>query len=710
MNQILAVDKKNQTTISFEENIYRICDEIIEAKRWRAFRDTKINFTKTTIPFGAFITLHDRRIYLNINHDFKSSLESMVNDEGIKISEKNAIKAIIYHLLVHEYNHHNYCPRSPELFKEITSSIADVISKKEYKKEKVKALSLEIHNLFSDTVINTIAAHDDQQFMNYRIGKDLADLLILNYNAKHSGFIKPKRFDKALQLFLESNLYLCDTNPEMYKKMKKYLPRFFKGQEYLEAIVNVFMQNHELEKRIFDKNLSDYDSLEIYDRMSNYRLWGSKAEEYTKIIYPFLKREHDWLKNSFSGKGQQYSDGMKEEESTQGQGAGQQENDDKKQKGKKGGGSRDEEKEIEEKKDNQQNNGGGKREEKVGKDKQQGKDGGSENKQIDEDKKEKQSNNGGGNEEESLGEYGKNENAKSSKQPNDKFDDFIKIYIQSKRKSIPDYSGSLAELDELYKERAGELNLFADENVLTEKFEVFRGKELMTDFNMRNIDWPSIRFIERLDGTTDLELYQRELPLEIDASVHKDLGGVPDLCFVFDSSGSMGFNPRAGTGEYHTAVLTFYSIVNGLEKKGIAPLLNYNVINFSDTTFSSGWHCYKELMEVKDKLFRYQGGWTALNVQELKKIRDYRRDNYILFLLSDLGLNNQKNFEELEKELIDTHESRAAHVLIFKLGGDDILSKSFERKGISVIYPRNINDFMYESIKFTKDVYAGGSI
>ena len=81
----------------------------------------------------------------------------------------------------------------------------------------------------------------------------------------------------------------------------------------------------------------------------------------------------------------------------------------------------------------------------------------------------------------------------------------------------------------------------------------------------------------------------------------------------------------------HYAVLAFYSILKDLEQKGIAPLLNYHLINFSQDSISSGWCSYSEITKVKQTIFDYQGLGTKLDPMTLSNLRLERKDNFILF-------------------------------------------------------------------------------
>ncbi len=258
-------------------------------------------------------------------------------------------------------------------------------------------------------------------------------------------------------------------------------------------------------------------------------------------------------------------------------------------------------------------------------------------------------------------------------------------------------------LDQLYTERAGKL-LLEDEEPAGPNLEMLAGSEETGLGDPAGLRLPPSILLQKTDGSMYIVLRKRVFPVPLDTPVVPDLGGLPDLCFVYDSSGSMDFNPEAGQGKYHIAMLTFYSILHGLQEKGVAPLLRYNGINFSNVTFSSGWQPYSRIDEVKRALFSYQGGGTTIAVKELTELREQRKDRYIILLFSDMAISNA---DELVRELIETSSTRAATVLVFKLDGEDLSTEKLRQAGIEVFYPRDAQDFMNSSIRIIKDTYAG---
>ena len=147
----------------------RICDQIMEEKRWRRFKDRRINITPSGFPVRAHLSLNDRRIQLTFSRRFEPLVQSMIQKHKLSVDAESACEAIVYHLLVHEFNHHHYCPHSVFLFEQIINGIRRVVEKKEIRESNIRRVCLEIHNMFSDTVINAIESQSDQS-KRYRFG------------------------------------------------------------------------------------------------------------------------------------------------------------------------------------------------------------------------------------------------------------------------------------------------------------------------------------------------------------------------------------------------------------------------------------------------------------------------------------------------------------------------------------------------------------
>ncbi|MBI4472194.1 MAG: VWA domain-containing protein [Acidobacteria bacterium] len=714
-----------------QKRIEQICDQIIEERRWRPFGDREVAITKGGSPVVASIGLRDRRIRLTFSDRFETLVREMIQKHALSINVDTAVEAIVHHLLVHEYNHHHYCPGSTHLFEEILDGIRNVVEKREVREARIKQVCFEIHNMFSDTIIDTIESRSEQSG-RYCAGRDLSLLLALSH--AHRG-VFGGRTDKAMQLFLESNRYLCGSSQELTEKFKPYLPLLVRNESVaVKDILGVLLEEPSLVDRTLTGFLLEHDNREIVRHMCDYPSWHIKAECYAQIIHPYLKRQHEWLKNNFTGK--DGGNGQSGADSGKADGRGED--------GLPEPGEPPETSEPTCRSGDPSGQSGIERPSEDVTDK------------IDQEAPRLRGSPPGQNDDQPADgsqDAGATPPVDTQLVPpggSEKFDaaasvtqeDFRYVFEQDNARNSPSNSklitveprdqdsgkpvggtvlgllkGRLAGfgskrfsphkidyegLDRLYQERAGQIKLSDDDGGVN-SVEVLISTENADHSDLSRVRLSSSIVIRPPDGATHLWLKERAFPLSIDASVEENIGGLPDLCFVFDSSGSMGFDPQHSKGEYDIAVLTFYSILRSLDAKGIAPLLKYNSINFSNVTFASGWQSYRDLEKVKRVLFQYQGGGTTIDVNRLSELRNSRSDNYLLFILSDLMITN---IDALECEFIDTHQSRAASVLVFKLGGRNLLCERLEDSGMSVLYPSKAEDFMYGSIKIAREAFS----
>jgi hypothetical protein len=547
----------------------------------------------------------------------------------------------------------------------------ETIEKKEFKKEKIQELCFYIHNLFSDTVLNTINAHTDQDKQEYRDGLDFFYLLMSNYNrSKERGFFK-RRADKAHTLFINSNQLLCQTNPEIENKMRKYNARFFPGfPRYKKKLLSIFTGDESLTEALLKRELSEESAEYLAGRLQDMSLWNQMSKDYTEIIYPFLRNRYNWTGNSFIPQTRKKDKSKKNSQKKQSQGMG---------------------------------NSGKKQEKEMKKNKKSQKGGGQS-----EDKKQTEKN--------------RTRNGEKPSNPSeDMLEDMMKNLII--RKGHKPFSSTYVKyakrLDRLYNQRAGRLAIFAhDSNKESPHYEKNLGKEELPLDQMitRGVDWGATKIINRKDGKKDIHIYSGDFPIVLPFEHEENPGGIPDLSFIFDTSSSEKFDPFKGYGEYHYACLAFYSILNYLEENGLAPLINYNIINFSDITIPSGWKTYSEIFEIKRILFDYQSGATILNPSALEEMRITRKDNFISFMLTDGGFNLRNNTLDVIKEIENIVNSGAAGFYLFLLNSDVGFAREHEnsRNFINAMNDLKVpvhpisssKDFLYKTIEFGKNLYG----
>ena len=642
---------------SLKTEVNDICLEVLNRKNWGQFKDLEVKVKKKSNVLGAQIAFKDRKISVFVGEDFNEAVERTIKEEKLGITRQEYMGKSLGTIVTHEYGHHRICPVNKSGFEEILNGCYDAIKGREIRESNILSICAHLQNMFSDTVLNTVNAHRESDKEDYREGLDLTYLLMANYSkheAKSGGLLSRAlggRMDKAQALFLNTNQVMCGCSPEMIKRMKKYSPRFFSGySRKRKKVIDIFTGNKTISAKILAGCASESEYKILIDRLEEMSFWRDMAFQYSSIMYPLLKQKQKWLQNSFTRE-------EEEEES--------------------GGGEAGEEQKREE-----------------------SQEGGNEKKKESSGREEKKK-------EVKKGSDNKEEEEQACDKRNYKLFDRISKRIKRDPSS---YLNQIPKLDKLYRERAGIIDIYAEEEENSPQFQKDVGSEEMpfSEFSSRGIDWGSTRIIERSDGGKKVELYRGNVPIVFPFEAPHEFGGIPDLAFILDSSISMGFEPIAGVGEYHTAVLAFYSILKSLEEKGTAHLMNFSVTNFSDLTDSSGWCDYSSLGRAKRSLFNYQGGNTVLKPEAMANLRKTRRDNFLCFMLSDTGFNYRANELEILEEVDRMIDSGAVGFYLFQLGGESWFSSQVEKRNAVVDYVSSAEDFRKKSIKITKEIYPGG--
>lgn len=267
-------------------------------------------------------------------------------------------------------------------------------------------------------------------------------------------------------------------------------------------------------------------------------------------------------------------------------------------------------------------------------------------------------------------------------------------------------------LDRLYSGRAQAMILNGEEqDIKIPEYRHYMGAERIDpgEFSGKRISWSSSRIRRGREGERELELYRRHIPLSFRLEAGERSEGIPDLGFILDQSASEEFDPIKGTGEYHLAALAFYSSLEGLRQMGIAPLINYLGVGFSNrgSTASSGWKSYSEIDDVKRVLLAYQGGGTYLDAGVIGGLAKERRRNCVIFMLSDTLFEDTHNEDCILEELGQTRKEGGVGFYLFQLGGMTRFSGEILKMGYPVLYVRDASDFLNKSIILSKDIYGG---
>ncbi|MFH1401137.1 MAG: hypothetical protein ABIH41_06480 [Nanoarchaeota archaeon] len=675
---------KEQLIAQIEET----CFDVIRQKGWRPFKDVHVDVLPQDAPMGAHITLDTRRIHIYTADDLYDAVEQMRADEGITADRNTIIDTVTRMMMTHEYGHHRHCPRTNELFQNILHGSFEALEGREYRKNVLVQTCLTVHNLFSDTILNTINAHTEPDKEIYRQGIDL--FFLLAWNSMHR---KTKnRGDKAIDLHANINQVLCTTDPDMQKKLHKYMPRIFLGRErHLRGLVDVFTGDKALTKAALSYDMSTGAIDDLVGRLQDTSLWRPMATEYTDKMYRFIKTPHDMYGNSFS---RPYMKPPQGGQSKQQQGQGQPQDDPRQQPSRGSGvGKNEQNGQGDDKKDdpaNDQANGHGKD------------DDGKKDNPIDKD----------------ADGHGKDEHeqqpeAKPTPVDRDMMDELYRHLVEG-RIHKPYESPMLTKfdrLDRLYRERAGRIIIIGDDQTREQpqgNIHLSREEIDLDQIQDGQIDWASTRVRRGAQGRKRMELYRRDIPEELPLEQILEIGGIPDLSWIFDSSISMEFNPFEGdgSGQYHLAAVAFYSVQAYLEQVGLANLVNQHMMNFSLDTRSSGWCGHREIERCKKTLFDYQGGGTFLKPNHLRDLRVNRRDNFVNFMLSDTDFNSRQNTADIIQEFDQMLDTGGIGLYLFQLGPPTIFSEAMKERGVYVQPIKSAEDFLELSIQITKDLYA----
>ncbi len=671
---------------NLEEEINKLCRQIVDEKGYKTFRDIDTKVMPDMMVLGAFISFLDRKITTMVGQDFYGAVDKVIEQEGLGTSSDSFIPTALYTIVTHEYNHHWECPINKENMQLILEGLFESINGREYRKDRIIQGCLDVSNMFSDTIINTIAAHTDIDKNRYRQGLDLTYLLMGNYTKRKA----KQKGDKAFTLFLNTNQALCQTSPQMNEKMQKYLASFFLGHErYKRKVLDIFTGDETLTKAVLSRDVGSQAAADLVGRLRNVSEWKHMAKEYADIIYPFLKKRNEWLDNSFTRR-QQGQNSQQGPQQSSGQQQSPQQSSDSKQKKQESSSSGDsQQKKPEQNKDDK-------------------------NKSLSsQDKKKQEEKSANEKKDERKQSAGKKDDKNEKKSAAEELLD--KLFEKDEKNAYKSpFVHQFYLLDELYKKRAGKISLFAHDNKRTSpEHEIYLGKDVMPfdEFRSKDIDWASTRIFTGKDGEKSFELYRRDLPITLPFESEMSDKGIPDLGFIIDGSISMDFKPFEGdgVGEYHLAVLTFYSMLNDLEQKGVAPLINYLAMNFGlpGDTRSSGWRTYSEIDEVKKTLFDYpSAGGTYIDRKALADFRLDRKDNCLLFMLSDTMFSSPENTLEIISEVDEMLGSGGIGLYLFQIGSKTPFSIAMEDRGVGVNYIESAQDFLDQTIIFTRDLYA----
>lgn len=244
----------------------------------------------------------------------------------------------------------------------------------------------------------------------------------------------------------------------------------------------------------------------------------------------------------------------------------------------------------------------------------------------------------------------------------------------------PIHTMDFETLDILYRSRATEVKIESEvvrKRSLAFDIAYISREELGSDFpSFDCIDWGATRIF----GHGPPKLYQKKIPVTYETPAKLEMASFPDILFIIDSSGSMRWNPRGGTGPYDSLLRAIYSVFNFLERHNKAQYMKFGVVNFSGTTMATPWHSFVDLNEVKKSLFQYQGGGTKLDCAVVRQIVQASTDRFLCLMVTDAQISNaQEVFTTIQ--LMSGSGNGFAFV---QIGRPSPLSEQFQTAGFDV--------------------------
>lgn len=158
--------------------------------------------------------------------------------------------------------------------------------------------------------------------------------------------------------------------------------------------------------------------------------------------------------------------------------------------------------------------------------------------------------------------------------------------------------------------------------------------------------WHRVDCLPRRGERPALRFHQVEASVRTPTGQGSSERSLPDLAFLLDSSGSMGYEPYEGRGLYDLLLRTVFGVFHWLRTKGLASYLRYAVLNFSETTRYSGWCDWAQRDRLYDVLFDYQGGKTVLGADVLRRAAAESQRPFAAIMVTDGELEqHEKSLE-----------------------------------------------------------------
>jgi hypothetical protein len=235
--------------------------------------------------------------------------------------------------------------------------------------------------------------------------------------------------------------------------------------------------------------------------------------------------------------------------------------------------------------------------------------------------------------------------------------EFLKKVIEKRWKSDkgePSYLTKMEALSYLYRELAKDIPIRAYD--FTESYEfpvVGYGRKISNEIS-RKIG---------IDEHGELTFLEPKHWWSIQIPVKRGVGGVPNIYFLLDSSGSMAW-PSSGkkigkwysNSKYHYALLGFYGIINFLTRNNILP--NRIAITLFSTNSKSIIVSPTEIEKAEEVLFEPQFMDTLIDLDQVKNIlKKLGSRKNVMIMISDGQIYNWNEVRDEIKDIMKRNYS-----------------------------------------------------
>lgn len=235
-------------------------------------------------------------------------------------------------------------------------------------------------------------------------------------------------------------------------------------------------------------------------------------------------------------------------------------------------------------------------------------------------------------------------------------------------------------------------------------------------------NWQKTKLL-KVGSRKKIELYKKELPLEVEDPEVCSMSKLKDFGTIADSSGSMHYNilewvkegknlsqmTESDFGKYDLWLLGKWACLNYLERIRKADTIKYNSVVFSsEDTLTSGWKSYWDIDEVKrNDIFGYTCGTTNMNIDALEKYIKSARNNCFTIFGTDGAFDNTC----IRDNVLEKMRLHAIHTscVLFNIGDDtdSTFSEEFKTFG-DVRDVHSQKDYVGMVLEEAHKQYGGG--